>query len=245
MRVAIALDHLRRDARGLQPQLRQRLFFDLRRQMRERSDRAGELSRRASFRRLPGSARSCRRISSYQSASFSPNVVGSAWMPCVRPTATVVLNSCARFFRTSSKPRDARGDDLGGVDHLQGHGRVEHIRRGQAEVKVARGRSDELRDRCREGDDVVLRFQLDLVDAIDGEIRLGFDFGGGVFGNDALRGERFRDGEFDVEPALVFVLVFPDPAHRRTCVARYHPKSLTEPNRRRRVLLARCRDGGR
>src|SRR2546426_3996 len=33
-------------------------------------------------------------------ASLQPNVMGSAWIPCVRPTIGVSLNSNARFFKT-------------------------------------------------------------------------------------------------------------------------------------------------
>ena len=39
--------------------------------------------------------------SSCISAIFKPKVIGSAWMPWVRPTITVCLNSCARLFRTA------------------------------------------------------------------------------------------------------------------------------------------------
>ena len=42
-----------------------------------------------------------RCISEYQFASFRPKVIGSAWMPCVRPIIGVSLNSKARRFSTS------------------------------------------------------------------------------------------------------------------------------------------------
>ena len=48
-------------------------------------------------RRGPGAgARRSRRTWSAHSASLAPNVVGSAWMPCVRPTIGVSRNSRAR-----------------------------------------------------------------------------------------------------------------------------------------------------
>ena len=56
------------------------------------------------------------------------------------------------------------------------------------------------------------------------KVAFALNFGGGVARNDAFCGERFRNGQFDIQPALVFVLVFPDPAHSRTCVARNHSK---------------------
>ena len=42
-----------------------------------------------------------RSISALQSRSLRPNVIGSAWMPCVRPMHGVCLNSFARRRRTS------------------------------------------------------------------------------------------------------------------------------------------------
>jgi len=39
-----------------------------------------------------------------QRASFSPNVIGSAWTPCVRPTITVFLCSNARFSMALASP---------------------------------------------------------------------------------------------------------------------------------------------
>ena len=41
-----------------------------------------------------------RRTCIAQSASLAPNVVGSAWIPCVRPTVAVSANSIARRFNT-------------------------------------------------------------------------------------------------------------------------------------------------
>ena len=43
-----------------------------------------------------------RCISAYQFSNFSPNVVGSACWPWVRPTVGVSLNSSARAFKTKS-----------------------------------------------------------------------------------------------------------------------------------------------
>ena len=42
------------------------------------------------------------KVSEYQSRSFRPKVVGSAWTPWVRPMVGVCLNSTARLFSTSA-----------------------------------------------------------------------------------------------------------------------------------------------
>ena len=49
-----------------------------------------------------------RRTCSAQSASFTPNVVGSAWMPCVRPTIGVSRYSCACFGDRARRARPRR-----------------------------------------------------------------------------------------------------------------------------------------
>ena len=46
-----------------------------------------------------------RSISALQSRSLRPNVIGSAWMPCVRPMHGVCLNSTARRRSTSWNAR--------------------------------------------------------------------------------------------------------------------------------------------
>ena len=48
------------------------------------------------------SMRVCARLSAHaQLPNFMPKVIGSAWMPCVRPTHRVSLNSIARRLHVS------------------------------------------------------------------------------------------------------------------------------------------------
>ena len=75
---------------GAQPELRADGLLDLGRQVRERADRAGELAERDRRARALEPPRS-RCSSSYQSAIFSPKVIGSACTPCVRPIIGVSL----------------------------------------------------------------------------------------------------------------------------------------------------------
>ena len=67
---------------------------------------------------------------------------------------------------------DVGHEQVGGADELHREAGVEHVRRGQALVDVARLRADDLGEVGEEGDDVVLRLALDRVDARDVEHRL-------------------------------------------------------------------------
>ena len=60
-------------------------------------------------------------------ASLMPNVVGSAWTPCVRPTQTV--STCSRARSASARDELARAgdDDLAGAPELQRERGVEHV----------------------------------------------------------------------------------------------------------------------
>ena len=49
-----------------------------------------------------------RLTSNAQMPSFMPKVMGSAWMPCVRPTSTVSRNSNARRLSTSPSATRSR-----------------------------------------------------------------------------------------------------------------------------------------
>ena len=68
-------------------------------------------------------------------ASFSPNVVGSAWTPCVRPMQSVSRWASA-FSTTARNERSSpsRSSDPGFLDRDRER-RVQDIRRGQAEVE--------------------------------------------------------------------------------------------------------------
>ena len=113
-------------------------------------------------------------------------------------------------------------NDCGCIGHLQRHSGIEDIGGREAEMKISRSRAHELRDRSRESDHIVLHLGLDLINTIDRERGARFDFRCGVSGNDSLIGECFRYGQLDVQPSVIFVLVFPDLAHPRARVTRDH-----------------------
>ncbi len=89
----------------------------------------------------------------------------------------------------------------------------------------ARLGADDLRQMRQEGDDVVLGFALDFVDAGDIEARvpgLGPDRLGGLFRDHAKFGQRVRRMRLDLEPDLEARLRLPDGGHFRAGVAGDH-----------------------
>ena len=99
--VDVALHDLRGDGRGAQAELLANVSLDARREVRARADGAGDFADRhgvaADSRR-----RRARPNSSCISASFRPKVVGSPWMPWLRPMQGVNLCSFARRAMTGS-----------------------------------------------------------------------------------------------------------------------------------------------
>ena len=87
-------------------------------------------------------------------------------------------------------------------------------------MEPARGGPDVLGDGGREGDDVVLRDLLDLLDAGDVERRLRAQLARRVRRNDARLGHRVGRRELHLQPRLVAALVAPDRAHLRIRVPR-------------------------
>ena len=83
--VPVALDDLRRRGRRLEAEPLAGDPLDLRVDRRVRADGAGELADAHALERARDARRAPRSSSNAQPASFSPNVVGSAWTPCVRP----------------------------------------------------------------------------------------------------------------------------------------------------------------
>ena len=138
-----------------------------------------------------------RPTSAYQSASFRPNVIGSAWTPCVRPIIGVRRCSNARSRIASASAVEIGEHEIAGLPHLQRLRRVDHVRRGHAEMEPPGGGTDVLGDGRREGDDVVLRDLLDCLDAGDVEGAALANVAGGFGRNDAGRRHGFGGGGFN------------------------------------------------
>ena len=166
-----------------------------------------------------------RSSSNAQPASFQPNVVGSAWMPCERPMQIVLRCSSARATTAASaRSRPATSSAPASLD-LQRERGVDDVRRRQPVVHPAAFRAELLGDRVDERGEVVVGRQLDLGDA------LGRRHGAPARGSRAAsRGGHRADlgpaverGELDLEPARELALLRPDPAHLRAGVAGDHP----------------------
>ena len=217
--VAIALDDLRRH--------RRRLEAEPPRRRRPRSTAAGARTcrphptacRRDDRARARARARCPAPTSAYQSASFSPNVIGSACTPCVRPIIGVRRCSKARSRIASASASRSCEDDVARLAHLQRLRRVDDVRRGHAEVQPAGRRPDLLGHGRRERDDVVLGDLFDFLDAGDVEGAALADVAGGLRRDDAGGGHGVGRGGFHEQPGLVPTLVAPDAAHFRVCVA--------------------------
>ena len=102
-----------------------------------------------------------------QSASFMPNVVGSAWMPCVRPTIGVSRNSRARAAIADSSVGRGAEDVVERARHLQRERGVDDVARREAVVHPrARGLADARLHDVDERGDVVVGDLLALVDRL-------------------------------------------------------------------------------
>ena len=167
-RVPVALDHLRGHRRRLQPEPLRRCSLRAPASDARRCPPRPKACPRACLRPRRQSGRRLRSISAYQLSSLRPNVVGSAWMPCVRPMVGVCLNS----MRAALEHRQQRGNPLADQRrsflHLQRLRRIDNVVRREPVVQPAGLGVEPLRlqalgNRRGEGDHVVLHFGLDLL----------------------------------------------------------------------------------
>ena len=139
LRVAVARDDLRGDVLAREAQrcraraARTRGWSPRRSRPRRRSRR-----RRPGRTRARGAAR-CDVPRRRTPASLMPNVVGSAWTPCVRPTHSVSTCSRARALSAPTSVKGAGQDHLADGPQLKGERGVEHVGGGQPEVDPAPG----------------------------------------------------------------------------------------------------------
>ena len=142
--------------------------------------------------------------SAYQPAALKPNVIGSAWMPWLRPTIGVSRCWSARRRTTSISRASSSLDDAGRVAQDHRGGGVEDVRAGQAVVEPAALRPEALGDRAQEGDDVVLRLALDLARALRVDLadRAADPLASPPSGTTPGLGERLDGEELDLQPQL-------------------------------------------
>ena len=151
-----------------------------------------------------------RRISSANTSSFRPNVVGSACTPWVRPMHGVCWNSRARRASTRRRRSTPAASIRARVADLERERGVEHVARGEPVVHVARVGADLLRERGRERDHVVAHALLDLGDARRIDRRLRADRRERRGRNQTAFRVHLADRELDLEPARVLPLLGED-----------------------------------
>ena len=106
-----------------------------------------------------------------------------AWL---RPMVGVILCSSARFLQRGQHLVQVVQQQVRRLLHLHRKAGVEHVGGRHALVHEARGRADMLGEVGQERDDVVLGLALDLVDAVDLPLALGFQISlAAFFGIDA------------------------------------------------------------
>ena len=155
-------------------------------------------------------------------ASLMPNVVGSAWTPCVRPTQTVSTCSRARSASASANARAPGHDDLARGLQLQRERRVEHVAGRQAEVDPAPGVTGRRAQHVDERGDVVVGDRLALLHRLHRERR----------GADPLElvlrraVHRLAGGDLDATPGLHPRFVGPQGADLRARVSVDHRLSI-------------------
>ena len=137
LRVAVALEDLRRARRRLEPEPLARDALDLGIDGRVLPDRARQLADPQPLDAPERPARGRARAANAQPASLSPNVVGSAWTPCVRPMHSVSRCSSARSDDDLERAVQPVEDQRAGLLDGQRQRGVEHVRRGEAVVEPA------------------------------------------------------------------------------------------------------------
>ena len=113
-------------------------------------------------------------------------------------------------------------EQIAGLEHLDGDGRVEKVGGGEALVNPTRGRADIFSNILEERDDIVVRAFLDFADFFDVESSLRADFCGVGFRDRAEFGHRFAGEGLDLEPDFEFSLFGPNGPHFRQGIAFDH-----------------------
>ena len=161
------------------------------------------------------------------SATFAPNVVGSACTPCVRPIITV--SRCVLAIATSVRDQVGRCLDqqIDGVGHRPAQRRVDDVGRREPVVDPRSGRlTDRRLHDVDERGHVVIGHRLAFEHRVDErgvDRRRRVATAGGVVGrNDAERGVALGREQLDLEPTGEPRLVRPHRVHLRCGVARDH-----------------------
>ena len=162
-RMAIARDHLRRNRLGFQVQFRRHISLDPRVDVGESADRAGNRAGRDLLARRdkPGAGPGKFRVGEGQLEAEG----GGLGVDSVRAAdgRRHLMFEGATLERREQRV-DVGDEDVARAAELHGEAGVEHVGAGQPQMDEARFGADEFGEVSEEGDDVVLRHPLDLVD---------------------------------------------------------------------------------
>jgi len=220
--VAVALQDLRGDGGGGEAEFGEDGLFVFGLELAEGADGAGDLADAEVF----GGGIEATEVAAHlgvpeqelhaEGGGFGVDTVGAA-------DGGGVLELDGTGAEDVSKTHDAGADEGGGLGESEGLGGVDDVGGGEAVVQpaggIAAGLADGFGHGSSEGEDIVTGVEFDLVDARDGEVRMGAKFCGGCDGDDAGFGKSIGGGEFDAQPVAIFAVFRPDDGHLRTSVA--------------------------
>ena len=222
MSVAVALDDLRADGRGLELQALADAPLDFRTEVSEGADRAGDfphfhiggglLEAPAVALQLAGP------VGQHQAkgGGLGVDAVGA-------PDHDRVFELVGALLQNVSQARQPLPEQVVGLAHQQRGGGVEHVGAGEAVVEVAGFGAGLLGDRQSEGDEVVANFALDFRHALRRRwLGGGAQLLRGFFGDLPAFGQGVGGGQLNFQPLGQLVFVGPDAAHGRSGVTRNH-----------------------
>ena len=234
MRVAVALQDLRRHRRDTHAEVAAGVFFDARGDGGVCADRAGHLSDGDRLSRLPQPFFLTRDLVDPH-RELEPER-GRLRVYAVRATDADRVLVAQRLTADDLAQRgELAQQHIGRRHHLQAGRRVPHVGGGEAQVHPARLRPERVRDGTHECGHVVVRLGDVAVDVSDVDARVLRDQVG-VRARDLTRiRPRLHNGDLDLQPPAELGVVRPDRFHLRPAIAWNHsaPSIIGSPHRRK------------
>ena len=222
LRVSVALDDLRRRRRRLQPKAFARDPLDLGVDRRVLADGSGELADAHAFERACDARASTVELERPdRELEAERRRLGVHAVRAADAERQPVLLRACRDHRERSVETVAQ--ERSGLLNLERERGVDDVRRGEAVVEPAAGRSKLLGDGVDEGSRIVVQACFELGDALGRRSgRALANLGDDVGGDRSDLGPTLECGELDLEPAHQLALVRPDACHGRSRVAGDH-----------------------
>ena len=221
LRVAVALDDLRREAHRREAELLADHLLDLRVDVGIRADRARELADGDDLLRVLDALDVALDLRApEQELEAERHRLRVDAMRAADARRMLELHGAAAQHLVE-RP-EILEDDVAGVAHHHAVSRVLHVRGRQSFVDVLGVIADMLRDIRQERDDVMMRYRLDLMDAIHLERSLRADVLGRLLRDLAELRHSVAGSHLDIQDLLPLVLDGPEMAHLRPGVTFNH-----------------------